>query len=180
MQIGVLTTDYGKHSPEKLAVATAGQIIDIGASASGQQAMSARKLENEIIDILEQHHIGVGEAEVRKLEEDPSHLVSHLDPGPHIPDTYDKIIAATMKSTHREWFEKPEVQEHIRQVLASWTATNMHMHRDWHANGYTGHGTNLKPIADHDPESPHVKQWKYRTTKGGHGSGVPAGLMPNE
>jgi hypothetical protein len=175
MQVGVLITNGGKHSNEKLAVATAGQIIQIAANSGSEDAVDGRKLENQLIDILEAHHARVSEHEVDSLMADNSHLVKHLDPEPHM-DVLDEIIAAGLASKWKKHFEKEDVQQHIRNTIASWTATNMFMHRQAHADGLTGHHLDLKPVPGYDPEHPHVKAWKYKETVAGMGSGLPESI----
>ena len=175
MQFGVLITNHGKHSNEKLAVATAGQIIQIAADSGSEDALDGRKLENQFIDILEAHHAKVSDHEVDSLMEDNAHLAKHLDPEPHM-GVFDEIIAAGLASKWKDHFEKEDVQQHIRNTLASWTATNMFMHRQAHAHGLTGHHLDLKPVPGHDPEHPHVKAWKYKANVGGMGSGLPSSI----
>jgi hypothetical protein len=178
MQFGVLITDHGKHSDEKMAIATAAEIIQIGATAAGQQALDARKLENEIIDVLTAHHAKVSKAEVDALSADgANHLTSRLDPRPHVDDIVDRVLAVCKASAFKEWFERDEVKHWIADKIASWTATNMFMHRDWFSQGYVGHHLDLKRVADHKDDAEHVKWWKAASLQGGHGSGLPDAIV---
>jgi hypothetical protein len=181
MQFGLLITDHGKHSDEKLAIATAAEIIQIAAGASGKQAIDARKLENDIIDVLTEHHAKVSKNEVDKLDADPAgQLTTKLDPMPHMTDIVDRVLEVAKKSPFKDWFERDDVKQLIRDKVASWTATNMLIHRDWHSLGKTGHGADLKPVPGHRPDAEHIKLWRDRTDNGadsGHGSGLPPGFV---
>ena len=183
MQFGLLITDHGKHSDEKLAIATAAEIIQIAAGASSKQAIDARKLENDIIDELTEHHAKVSKDEVDKLDADPAgQLATKLDPMPHMTDIVDRVLEVAKKSPFKDWFERDDVKQLIRDKVASWTATNIYIHRDWHAGGKTGHGTNLKDVPGYRSDARHVKFWYERSNHGmhgGHGSGLPPGFVEN-
>lgn len=173
MQFGILKTDNGKHSDEKLAVATAGDIIQVAAESVSKEAIDARKLEIKIIEILEDHHKKVSESEMGALTSDPAHIATSLDPRPHLDDTCVEILKAADESPFAEWFKRPDVRENVVTSVARWTATNMSIHRDWHGDGKTGHGADLKDVAV-AADCPHVRSWKDRRS----GASDPGGGLP--
>ena len=166
MLIGVLKTDGGAHSSEKLAIATTGQIIQIGADASGTDVLEARRLENQIIDYLEKYHASVQSYERDKLAKvGTKHLSSPLDPEDHdIDKIVDGVILLAKGSVFEEHFAKPEVRQWIRGVVCHWTSTAKHIERSWHADGYDLHPETSKAIkrAKHDHDDEHVVAFKSR------------------
>lgn len=173
MQFGVMITNNGKHSDTKLAIATAEQIIQVAAGSESAAAEEGRLLENKIIEILLEHHKKVSLNEVSKLEADSAHLLTDVDPLQHTSDTLDKIVAAAKGTEFEPWFADPKVQESVASTLARWTHTNMNIHRDWYAEGKTGHHLDLKPVSGHDPDHPHIKAWKHARTNSKRYGGLP-------
>lgn len=137
MQTSVLITNGGSHPAEKWAEATAAQLIRIGESASPEALTGGRKLEVAIIDILEGHHRSNQSGEVAKLEEHgPDRYVHDIDPNEHVDivavaQSIFDAAKGTQFSTH---FERPEVQQYVRDVLASHFATAQDVERQWHAD----------------------------------------------
>lgn len=147
MFAAVLTTNGGPHSPEKWAIVTAGQIIQVAATAIGVQAMDARKLENKIIDILEKHHGKVQTQERGKIKTHGDERLSHaLDPTEYIDTALDEIVAAAKGMLYEPHFSKPETRDYLRNLLGQHFATNMHIERSWHA--------------DRNPHSEHAKAFR--------------------
>jgi hypothetical protein len=178
MQFGLLITDHGKHSDEKFAIATASELIQIAATAEGKQAIDARRLENDIIDVLTGHFAKVSKDEVSGLDSNAAeHMVSRLDPLPHMEGILDKVLTVCKASAFKEWFERGDVKQLMFDKIASWTATAIHMHRDWFSQGYTGHGTDLKQVPEHRVDADYIKTWRYRCDVGGHGAGLPPALV---
>jgi hypothetical protein len=136
MQVGILTTDGGPHSATKWAAHTAGQIIEVAASASGEQALDGRRLELEVMDILEHHHGMVQEREKAKLASG-EHDFDHVhDPNEHVDLTgiVEAICDAGKKTKWADHFSKPETVDYIRRVVGVDLATNMQIERFWYAD----------------------------------------------
>jgi hypothetical protein len=132
MQLGILATDYGKHSVEKWAAHTASHIIQIASSAAGVQVIEARKLELKVIDILEGHHQAVMDHEQAKLEE---HGVARhaqpYDPEAFADTALAEIVAAAKGTRFEEHFANPETVSHISRVLHEHFAASMDIERQW-------------------------------------------------
>lgn len=162
MQLGVLTTNHGKHSNEKQAIACASDIIQIGADASGQQAIDGRKLENKIIEILEGYFGKLADFEHAEIDaKGPAHLSSERVAHPDLFDgAVADVMAAIAASPLASWFNNDETKANVTKSVEKWMLNGHHMHRDWFARwGKVGHGTDLKASDKHDPESDHVKNW---------------------
>lgn len=169
----VLATNNGKHSDEKLAIATAADIVNIGATASGEQAIEGRKLENKIADVLEKHFASVSEFEHAGIAANgPAHLALSLDPHPGIHmSAVDEVMAAINESPIAKWFmlddlnKNAELRKNIHYQIGKRIKDAQHMHRDWYARwGKIGDHTNLKMVDGHDQLAhaldSHVKRWK--------------------
>jgi hypothetical protein len=162
MQLGVLITNHGKHSNEKLAIACAGDIIQIGADAAGQQAIDGRKLENKIIEILEASFAKLAEFEHTGIDaKGTEHLSSEYVAHPEIYDAaVTDIMAAIAASPLASWFNNDDTKGNVTKAVEKWLLSGHHMHRDWFARwGKVGHGTELKDHEKHDPSCEHVKNW---------------------
>jgi hypothetical protein len=134
MQVSVLTTDNGTHSPEKWAMATAGMIFPYDPATVGEHLIAAQKLQLAIAEALVPHHEDVQTAERDQLEADAAacyeagqSIDHHLDPA------IEKVMAAAEGTPWEEHFAKPEVQDAVRQVLGSHFATAQHIERAHHA-----------------------------------------------
>lgn len=149
MQVGVMITNGGPHSPEKWAAATSGEIIKIAADASEEEVVlengrrvkkkrvdviDGRRIELRIMDVLADVHRNVQEAERSKIVADPTRADEKVpDPFEHDIEATTTAICATANGTmFEEYFGRPAVKKHIREVLASHFATSMHIERSWH------------------------------------------------
>lgn len=162
MQLNALITNHGKHSNEKLAVACASDIVQIGADAAGEQAIEGRKLENKIIDIMEVHFAAVAKYEHDQLAaKGAAQLAASLDAHPQIwDDAVAGIMAAVKASPIAGWFDAAEIEKNVRTAVGKWVKVSQHMHRDWFArHGKIGHGTKLEVAPNRDAGSEYVKRW---------------------
>lgn len=167
MQFGVLATDFGKHTDETLAIHAATGIVQIGADASKEQAITGRKLENEIIECLESHFRKLADHEHAQIaEKGTAHLASSLDPHPEIlSSVLDEIMAIVAKSNKASWFNPDSVRQTLYWKVGQVIKDAQHMHRDWFARfGKVGHGSDLAVPADHDhlkhTLDENVQRWK--------------------
>lgn len=162
MQIGVLITNHGKHSNEKLAIACAGDIVQIGADASGQQAIDGRKLENAIILVLEGVFLKLADFEHDAID---SKGTEHLAAGVEAhPELFDEAVTGIMgeiaKSPLAPWFNNDDTKANVVKAVEKWLCSGHHMHRDWFArHGKVGHGVALTDHDKHNPDCEHVKAW---------------------
>jgi hypothetical protein len=131
LRVSILTTNFGPHPPGKLAAASAGSIIEVTASASGDQEVEGRKLELAIIDLLEKYHLIVQEFE----RANPSLDFDH-DPKQHVDleDVVKQICDLGKKTKWKSHFENPEVIWHITQSLGNDFATSIHCERLWYCD----------------------------------------------
>jgi hypothetical protein len=146
MQIGVLATNGGKHSNEKLAIAVATDIVNIGANASGEQAIDARKLENKIVEVMEVLFAKLADFEHGQIAAKGTlHLASSLDAHPELKEEAVKAILAEIKaSPFASWFSAEAAESYVSASIDKWLKVGHHMHRDWFAaHGKVGNGTDL-------------------------------------
>lgn len=166
MQIGVLISNHGKHSNEKLAIAVATGIVNIGATASGQQALDARKLENKIAEIMEGYFAKLAAFEHGEIAaKGTAHLSAALTPHPEIyEEAVHAVVVAITESPFASWFTSDRIESYVRETVGKWLHAGHHMHRDWFArHGKVGHGAELKASDKHNPDCEHVKAWIARS-----------------
>lgn len=157
MRVSILKTDGGPHSPGKWATATAGQIIEIAASASADQEAEGRRLELQIIDILEKYHSLVQESERNALETKGSgHLDHYHNPNIHVnvQEVVNEIVTAGRTTQWAPHFENQEVVNHIYNTIATDMATSMHIERQYHC--------------DRNPNDEVAQSYKNTYHKGGY------------
>lgn len=163
MQFGVLITDHGKHSDEKLAITCAQDIIQIGASASGQQAVDGRKLENKIVEVLEGIFLQIADFEHGEIDDKgTAHLSSEMVAHPEIfASAVSGIMDAIAASPLAPWFNNNDTRANVTKAVDTWMKNAHDMHRDWFAqHGKVGHHLALVDHDKHDPDCEHVKRWK--------------------
>lgn len=151
MNLGVIKTDGGAHSPETMAAVAASEIIQVSASASGRQAIEGRRLELKILDILEAGHKEVQSSELAKLAGPGGNdrLGKEYDPTEHgLNETVTAIVEASKGTVFESALTDPVAQERIRAVVGKHYATDMHIQRSLHA--------------DKEPHSDHAKAFKAR------------------
>lgn len=169
MQFGVLITDHGKHSDTKLAIACATDIIQIGADASGKQAIDGRKLENNVIEVIEASFKRLSDYEHAEIAaKGTAHLTSMLDAHPEIKaDTVSGVMKEIAASPLAEWFNNDATKGNVTNSVDKWLRNAQHMHRDWYArHGKVGTGTDLKAADNHKADCPHVARWVAMHTGG--------------
>jgi hypothetical protein len=169
MEIGIMKTDGGPHPASYWATVTAGQIIQIGAEASGQAAAAARKLELQIIDALEAAHGNVQKHERSKLVEvGNKRVMEELDASEHVEAPFNAIMAIAATSPWADHFSTPEVQDHIKAVLGNHFRSSMHVEHGWHVDGTViDENDKPHPRPGHDPEDEHFKAFRAKYHSGG-------------
>jgi hypothetical protein len=146
MQVRLMMTDGGPHSPETLAGWTASQLIDVAAAtATGMDYTEASQFRARLERALVKHHRVAQEGERQKLSEAGSkHLLSVIDTTEHIPDAVDTIIAvANARNDDGEFLFGPVIRDHFNQpaarsalerMLHEHFLENVKIERSWHAD----------------------------------------------
>lgn len=164
MQLGVLVTDGGKHSDDKLGFAVASDLIQVGANAAGKDAFDARKLQDQITDVAASYFAKVSEYEHAELAAKGTvHLANTgVEAHPEIMDGLVRdVCAAIAASPFASWWSAQDTAALVRKVAGKWLKAGHHMHRDYAAKwGKIGNHTALNDMPNFDPNCPHVANWK--------------------
>jgi len=176
MQLRLMMTDGGPHSPETLADWTASQLIDItAATAAGMSYNEAREFRSRLEKALVQHHDMAQSAERRGLQAEGSdRLVQSMPTESYVPDAADDVMAVVnsrdadgkhvFSATIRDHFAKPEARLALERMLHEHFHENMKIERSWHAAADADHPAAKAFIAvqrdghahlftgEHDPE----------------------------
>lgn len=144
----IMITDGGAHPPEFWAQVTAEHIAPISPDLTGHRRDAALRLQLEIQKALEPHHHKVQHHEKGKLAADPDHLMTDVDPEPHLEEAMADILAAAKGTEWEGHFAKPEVLAAIRQEVGAHFATAQHIERSWHV--------------DRNPKHKHAQAWRKR------------------
>jgi hypothetical protein len=139
MQVGVLITDGGVHPPETWAEVTANQIIDISRTAKGALLEEAEGFRSRIVQALVGYHRLVQEYEREQLSKDDRHMLSKLDPTPHIDDPVEDIVRLGRGTSFAQHLAKPETQDYLRRLVGGHFCTVMHIERLAHADQNKDH-----------------------------------------
>jgi hypothetical protein len=176
MKLGVIATDGGKHSDEKLGFAVADEIVDVAAAANAKDAADARRLANSIGDIAATHMKAIADREMAGIAANGhAHLAEPLEAHPETADAMEaEIVAACKASSLKAWFDADGLEpgsvaadnvrralKNIHEVVHKWTRTAQHMHRDCFAgSGKVGHHTELTDHPGWDANDEHVVRWR--------------------
>ncbi len=176
MQLRLMMTDGGPHSPETLADWTASQIIDItAATAAGMSYNEAREFRSRVEKVLVQHHLLAQDGERSALQtEGSSRLATPMPTDQHVPDAADDVLAVVnsrdvdgkhvFSATIRDHFARPEARVALERLLHEHFHENMKIERSWHAAADAEHPSAKAFIAvqqdghaalfgdEHDPE----------------------------
>lgn len=134
MAITIMKTEGGPHSAIQWAQTTASKIITVADTADPSRASAARKLEGELIEILEVAHNKV-QCDARQHHEDNGVDVALFHPKVGSDNkTFKAILKATAASPFSDHFDKPETQDYIKAVLQQHFATVADIERQWVRN----------------------------------------------
>jgi hypothetical protein len=140
MQVGVMITNNGAHPPEKLAETTAWKIADLIRVSDTPVDPALPEIERDAIlerratfstarSWLENNVKGILQELSQKGKS--RHQESHTD---HDYDgVLSEIVGVTKGTALEGHFNKPEVQDRIREILQHDTHHNAHIERQWHA-----------------------------------------------
>lgn len=137
MRTIAMATNGGPHSAEYMAESTARQILEVGEHVQGERLNAARKLENEVIDILVEHHATVLDGERAALEEHGADRYAYdFDVGDHVDvdAIADEICAAVSDSPFAALVVNKEFKSGVEAVLERHFRTSIYMTRSWHAD----------------------------------------------
>lgn len=139
MQVGILKTDGGPHSPEDWAVATADRImdmIDVDQNSPRKAGLlsAKRAFETKCIEILERAHGQVQDHEKRQLQGDENRLGAPVNSAEHVEQPFDAILKATEGSMLENHFRKQEIQDELKFLLWQHFNTAVDIERMWHAH----------------------------------------------
>lgn len=153
MHIGIMLTNGGTHPPEKWAVVTAGQIIQIGDNPS-INAVAARRMELNILNILEEAHGAVQDAEKLAIATKGSdHLDINIDPTPFIEKPLNAIIAVSKGTPFEAHFANPRIADYLRTLLGQHFGTAMHIERNTFADKIPDHPSAKSYVARYGQNS---------------------------
>ena len=139
MQVGIMKTDGGPHPADYYAAVAASEIVQVEASAVGQDAIQGRKLENQIIDILEAAHQRVIDAENASLKAAHDHLVTPISAAAHkVHDVAEEVVDAIKASKWGKAVNK-DTKGQVQDILTRHFNTAVHVTRSWHADEHADH-----------------------------------------
>lgn len=137
MRIGVIITDGGKHSPEKFAMACAGNLIAIDVeSLPGPRYISAQKLQLDIAEALIAPHASAQATTRSELTADAAAHFTRTDlhdPSKYLDQAVENVQAAASGTEWESLFLVPDAVERMRQVIGQYLVDLMHSERLWHA-----------------------------------------------
>jgi hypothetical protein len=134
VQVSILTTDHGTHSPEKWAIATANMIFPYDPATVGEHLIAAQKLQIAIAEALIEPHATVQDQERNHLSGDAlARYEAEHDVDDHTDDAVERVLVVADGTPWADHFAKPEVKAAIREVVGSHFATAQHIERAHHA-----------------------------------------------
>lgn len=141
MKVGILATNNGPHPADKWAEQTAAQIADIiqvepNSLAFNELTAAKNDFENEIRTALVVHHTTVQDHEKAQIVEHGMSRLEHpIEPEMvHVDDAAADVTAIAKTKIFGSHFNKPEVQDYVRQTIGSHFASVRHVERSWHAD----------------------------------------------
>jgi len=133
-----MTTDGGPHSPEKMATACAGAIVNIDPSKiDGARLIAAQRLEFAIVEALVKHTSDAQTETRSSLANDPAAHFARSDlndPGQRLDEAMNDVQAVADGTEWGEQFREPDKAAAIRQVIGQYLVDISHIERLWHAD----------------------------------------------
>lgn len=163
MRVGIIVTNHGQHSPEKLAAACADQILNIDpTNMDGDRVLEARRLELSIIEALVPHCAEVRDRTKSELHDNPRAHFARTDLHHAANEKLDHAVSAIQAAAaSTEWakqFSDPETVVQIRHRVGQFLVDTAHLerlyYRDRHpdnhmARRYAENPTDL-PVKDEE------------------------------
>jgi hypothetical protein len=133
MQVMILKTDGGPHSPETWAVATANMLVPLDENMQGARLLQAEKLKVAIAEAMVPHHSNIMTNERSKLTENgAAHYPSPFGSEEDVNAAVASIQAASAGTPWADHYQKPEVTEALKDVLHNHFSTAQDIERSWH------------------------------------------------
>ena len=137
----IIVTNGGPHPPDRWADTTVEAIMDLiripddSVTAEALTARQAKRgLSPKLFAILLPHHDGVQRQHRGALKKvKASQVGEQIDVTPHM-DAADQALAALAATPFAAHFAEPHVQEVVRQIIGSHTASVIDIERRWHAD----------------------------------------------
>jgi hypothetical protein len=138
MKIGIIVTDGGPHSPEKMATACAGALLSFDPSKlDGTRLLAAQRLEMAVVEALVPHHASVMETTRNELiANSAAHFAKGNlhDPGPALDEAVAAVLAAADATEWGPAFRDPDKLAQMRQVIGQFLVDSAHIERCWHSD----------------------------------------------
>lgn len=144
--VSFMVTNGGAHPADKWAEMTSNTIVDTllvdgqpddTSDEATAARMAKRALRAKLFDIFNDHHDGVQKREkfecgkCKKPHEAAARAIAAIDVTPHMSIT-DKVFATFAATPFYAHFEKPEVRDTVKAIIAQHTANVIHIERRWH------------------------------------------------
>ena len=136
MQVNIMSTNDGPHSPLKWAENTSSLIVSIADSIIGERKGSAIKLQALVLDILTGAHESVQTGErARIAERGVNRLQDDMTPDEHVVITgiVAKIVEAAKGTPWEADFQTANCSAQLTALLTDHFMHNAWIERDWHA-----------------------------------------------
>ena len=131
MQIGILITNGGPHTPEKWASACAARLVELAPSLDGAKLIAAQKLQATVAEALVSHH-EASRTDVRaSLAADPDgHFaaVAH-NPGSRMETALAAVLACAKGTPWEAEFAAPANVERMRHAIGQSLVDLAHVER---------------------------------------------------
>lgn len=142
MKIGIIKTDNGEHSPEVMASACAGNIMNIDPSKmDGPRLMAAQRLELAIVEALVPHHAATRDATKAELQTDATAHFARADlhdPGDRLEQAVADVQAAAAGTPWEDQFMHPEGVAVLRGRIGQFLVDMAHLERLYHRDRNPG------------------------------------------
>ena len=136
MQVKIMNTSDGPHLPDTWAENTAGLIVSIADSITGERKGSAFRLQTLLIDILTRAHESVQTGERAMIaERGVARLQDDMLPDEHvaIAGVVAQIVGAAKGSPWETDFQTADFAKQLTILLTDNFMHNAWIERDWHA-----------------------------------------------
>lgn len=133
MQVSVLVTNGGEHSPKQWAYGTASRLVNVDSSVIDDRFIEAEEMRLAVTKVLMKHHADVQDSEHAALAANAdAHLQTDIDAQGHVDAAMADILEAAKGTRWETQFSDPETQPQIRQLLETDFRTSKQHKREWH------------------------------------------------
>lgn len=154
MNVGIIVTNNGEHSPEKLALACAEKLMEIDpAMMDGDRVMAALKLKMDVMEALMPHMKNAAAQTKAEIHNDAKAHFSRADlhdPGERLNEVVSHIKEAAQGTPWQDQFNSRESDAIMRSVVGQFLVDTAHLERLYHA--------------DRNPDDEHAAAYKAAPT----------------